>query len=154
MTPVAFHENNTSFLNLETSVVLIFAVLLLIWATFHNIRKVPDKHSWKAAIIIQCTLALCAVLVFTGFTAYKEHRIHNVEELMIQQIESSKKVDDLTIIDETSIYCSDSYSGSINAVTWTEDDMRKTGLLIGEKNDSQCRFIIEETARENVLEAL
>lgn len=154
MIPIAFNENNTSFLNFETGVVLIFAIFLLVLATFHNIRKVPDKHSWKAAIIIQCTLALCAVLVFTGFTAYKEHKIHSVEELMIQQIESSKKVDDLTIIDETSIYCSDSYSGSINAVTWTEDGMRKTGLLIGQKKDDECRFVVEETVRENVLDEL
>lgn len=154
MIPIAFNENNTSFLNFETGVVLIFAIFLLILATFHNIRKFSDTHNWKNTVITQIVLALCAVLVFTGFTAYKDYKIDTVEQLMLQQIESSQKVEELKILDKTSIYCDETYTESINAATWTKNDVQKTGLLIGQKKDDECRFVVEETVRENVLDEL
>ena len=73
---------------------------------------------------------------------------------MLQQIESSQKVEELKILDKTSIYCDESYTESINAVTWTKNDVQKTGLLIGQKKDDECRFVVEETVRENVLDEL
>lgn len=152
MTPIAFNENNTSFLNFETGVVLIFAIFLLVLATFHNIRKFSDTQNWKNTVITQIVIALCAVLVFTGFTAYKDYKIDTVEQLMLQQIESSQKVEELKILDKTSIYCDEAYTESINAITWTENDVQKTGLLIGQKKDDECRFVVEETVRENVLD--
>lgn len=150
MKPIAFAQNNSHILNTEMAVILFVIILGLVIGTVYNVKTYnPEKDFLKKAVLHQAFLALIAGVSGTLFISHAQQEIDTVENLMIVQIQEKYKIEDLTAVENLDIYCDSDYKSSVNAMVWTEKDVKATGILIGEKRDGECRFVLEETVEKD-----
>lgn len=156
MMPIAFNENNSLFLNNETAVVLVLLIILCIAGTAYNILTHNSEKSFlQKSVIHQIVLSILATISFAVFIDYANQEKSQVEQLMLVQIQEKYNVENLQPVEQTSIFCDDNYTQSINSMVWTEkDETKQIGVLIGKKVDNQCRFILEETVEKDPLKKL